>query len=1000
MFVNFSMDSGFENNRRQQLLPANSTGAIVFIDAGVKDYQTLAAGVLADAEAIVLDPSKDGIEQISEVLSQRNNISSVHIVSNGQAGKLYLGNAEVSSNTLDGYSEELQSWANYLTSRAEVLLYGCNVAAGEEGKQFIQDLSDLTGTDIAASSDLTGSATLGGDWDLEVKNGRIKSASAFQPQVLQSYAGLLDVGEGLRGEYFDNNNFTNSRFTRTDPTVNFDWGRGSPASSIGRDTFSIRWTGQVLADYTENYTFFSTPDDTARLWINGQQIINSTRRGQEASGTIRLNAGQRYDVRLEYVENNADARVNLSWASPSQSKQIIPQSKLFSTIPANPGTIALATSTPPPVSEEAGRVTLTVVRTGGSSGSVTVNYSVDDQTALAGSDYVDIIPNGSVTFLDGETSKPIEINLINDDVFEPDETFTIGLLGTNGVGEVGTPRTATVTIVDDDSPSTVSFLQSSYSVTENGGNASITVQRAGNLSRPATVNYGTSNGTAIASSDYTATSGTLSFASGETTKTISIPIINDTLIESSETLNIALSNPGRRTTIGSPNTATLTIVDNDPSFTRQNVVSGLNQPTVVDWTPDGNNMLIAQKDGVVRVFRNGTLQATPFINISNRVNNTRDRGLLGMAIHPNFATNPYVYLLYTYDPPEAANNINPGTTLDDRDGAGNRPSQLLRVTATTDGTGNITAVPGSEVALLGRNSTWQYTSRPDGNSTNDSSISPSGINNSTTIVAPQTLLERDANGNLTNNIRDYLATDSESHSIGAVHFGRDGALYVSNGDGTSYNFADRRTVRVQDLNNLSGKILRIDPITGAGLSDNPFFNGSDGADNNRDKVFDYGVRNPFRFTFDPVTGLPVIGDVGWNSWEEINRGRGVNFGWPYYEGGNGASLQQSTGYANLPEAQAFYASGQSVTAPIYARTHANGAIAIIMGDFYDNNRLIYGDVGEGNIYEATLDQNRNITGTRVFDSGLPNVVDMEKGPDGNMYGVNLGNGTIFRWVPA
>ena len=999
MFVNSSRDSRFENNRRQQLLPANSTSAIVFIDPGVEDYQTLAAGVLAGAEAIVLDPSKDGIEQISEVLFQRNNISSVHIVSHGQAGKLYLGNAEVSSNTLDGYSEQLQSWANYLTPNAEVMLYGCNVAAGEEGKQFIQDLSDLTGTDIAASCNLTGSAARGGDWNLEFKTGRMKLTSAFQPQVLQSYAGILNVGDGLRGEYFANNNFTNSRFTRTDPTVNFNWGKDSPAASIDKDRFSIRWTGQFLADYTENYTFFSTPDDTARLWINGQQIINSTRRGQEASGTIRLNAGQRYDVRLEYVENTADAMVNLSWASPSQSKQIIPQSKLFSTIPQGPGTIGLATSTPPSVSEEAGKATLNVVRTGGSSGTVTVNYSVDDQTAVAGSDYVDI-PNGSVTFLDGETSKTIEINLIDNDVLEPDETFTIGLLGTNGVGQVGTPRTATFTIVDDDSPSAVSFLQSSYSVTENGGNASITLQRAGNLGKPATVNYATSNGTAIASSDYTATSGTVSFASGETTKTISIPIINDAAIESSETLNIALSNPGRWTTIGSQNTATLTIVDNDPSFTRQNVVSGLNQPTVVDWTPDGSNMLIAQKDGVVRVFRNGTLQATPFVNISNRVNDTRDRGLLGMAIHPNFASNPYVYLLYTYDPPEVANNINPGTTLDDRDGAGNRPSQLLRVTATTDGTGNITAVPGSEVVLLGKNSTWQYTSRPDGNSTNDSSIPPSGINNGTTIVAPQTLLERDTNGNLTNNIRDYLATDSESHSIGAVHFGNDGALYISNGDGTSYNFADPRTVRVQDLNNLSGKILRIDPITGAGLSDNPFFNGSDGADNNRDKVFDYGVRNPFRFTIDPVTGLPVIGDVGWNTWEEINRGRGVNFGWPYYEGGNGVSQQQSTGYANLPEAQAFYASGQSVTAPIYARTHADGAIAVIMGDFYDNNRLIYGDVGEGNIYEATFDQNRNLTGNRVFDSGLPNVVDMEKGPDGNMYGVNLGNGTIFRWVPA
>ena len=994
MFVNSS-----SNSYRQRLFSANGTGSIVFIDPAVENYQTLAAGVFAGVEAIALDSSKDGIEQITEVLSRRKNISSVHIVSNGQAGKLYLGNAEVNSNNLDGYSEQLQSWANALTRNADIFVYGCNVGAGEEGQQFIQDLSDLTGADIAASSDLTGSAARGGDWDLEVKTGRIKSAAAFQAQVLQSYQGLLDVGDGLRGEYFDNNNFTNLRFTRTDPNINFNWGKGSPASSIDKDSFSIRWTGQVLADYTENYTFFTTPDDSARLWINGQQIINSTRRGQEASGTIRLNAGQRYDVRLEYVENTSDARVNLSWASPSQSKQIIPQSKLFSTIPQNPGTISLATSTPSPVSEEAGKVTLTVVRTGGSSGTVTVNYSVDDQTALAGSDYVDIV-NGSVTFLNGETSKNIEISLLNDDVFEPDETFTIGLLGTNGVGQVGTPRTATVTIVDDDSPSTVSFLQPTYSVTENGGNASITVQRSGNLAKPATVNFATSNGTAIASSDYTATSGTLSFAAGETTKTISIPIINDTLIESSETLNIALSNPGRWTTIGSPSTATLTIVDNDPSFTRQTVVSGLNQPTVVDWTPDGNNMFIAQKDGVVRVFRNGTLQATPFINISGQVNNVRDRGLLGMAIHPNFATNPYVYLLYTYDPPEAANNINPGTTLDDRDGAGNRPSQLLRVTATTDGTGNITAVPGSEVVLLGKNSTWQYTSRPDGNSTNDSSIPPSGINNGSTIVAPQTLLERDANGNLTNNIRDYLATDSESHTIGAVHFGSDGALYVSNGDGTSYNFADRRTVRVQDLNNLSGKILRIDPITGAGLSDNPFFNGAEGADNNRDKVFDYGLRNPFRFAFDPVTGLPVIGDVGWNSWEEINRGRGVNFGWPYYEGGNGVSLQQTTGYANLPEAQAFYASGQSVTAPIYARSHANGAIAIVMGDFYDNNRLIFGDVGEGNIYEATLDQNRNITGVRVFDSGLPNVVDMEKGPDGNMYAVNLGNGTIFRWVPA
>ena len=204
MFVNSS-----SNSYRQRLFSANGTGSIVFIDPAVENYQTLAAGVFAGVEAIALDSSKDGIEQITEVLSRRKNISSVHIVSNGQAGKLYLGNAEVNSNNLDGYSEQLQSWANALTRNADIFVYGCNVGAGEEGQQFIQDLSDLTGADIAASSDLTGSAARGGDWDLEVKTGRIKSAAAFQAQVLQSYQGLLDVGDGLRGEYFDNNNFTN-----------------------------------------------------------------------------------------------------------------------------------------------------------------------------------------------------------------------------------------------------------------------------------------------------------------------------------------------------------------------------------------------------------------------------------------------------------------------------------------------------------------------------------------------------------------------------------------------------------------------------------------------------------------------------------------------------------------------------------------------------------------------------------------------------------------------
>ncbi|MBD1845315.1 DUF4347 domain-containing protein [Cyanobacteria bacterium FACHB-63] len=985
------------SSHRNRSVASQPSASILFIDRGVEAYSTLVAAASPEVEVILLDPMQDGIQQISNVLADRRNLASLHVVTNGQTGRIQLGSTELNSTTIRHYDDQLKAWAKSFTSNGDILLYGCNVASGK-GQQLIQQISNLTKTDVAASTDLTGSSDRGGDWILEVKTGAIAASIAFQPRALNAYTGVLDTGDGLRGEYFDNNNFTNPKFTRVDPTISFNWGKNSPATGMNKDTFSVRWTGQVQVAHTEEYTFYTTADDGSKLWLNGQLVVDSSnsRRGQEVSGKIRLNAGQRYDVKLEYFENTADASMALQWSSASQTKQGIPQSMLFSTIPQGSGTISLATSTPPNVSEDAGKASVMVVRTGGSTGAVTVTYSVDGRTALPGSDY--ITPSGSLTFQEGETSKTIDITLVNDDVFESDEDFTIGLLGTNGVGQVGAPRTATIKIVDDDSPSTVSFSQPSYSVNENSGTASVIVQRTGNIAKPASVNYATSNGSASAGSDYTATSGTVSFASEETSKTISILITNDISVESSETVNLALSNPGKWTTLGSQSTASLTIVDNDSSgtFRRETVLTGLNQPTTIDWTPDGRNMFIAQQNGVVRVMRDGVLQSTSLIDISQRVNGVRDRGLLGLAIHPNFPATPYVYLLYTYDPPEAASTP---------DSANNRPARLGRFTVTTDAAGNLTAAPSSEVVLLGENSLWAYTSRPDGNSTNDSSIPPSGIKNTTNLAGiPDSALDIDANGNLTKNVRDYLATDSESHTIGAVHFGPDGKLYVSVGDGTSYNFADPRTVRVQDLNNLSGKILRIDPITGDGLSDNPFYSATGGSDNNRDKVFSYGLRNPFRFTFDPVSGQPVLGDVGWNTWEEMNTGRGVNFGWPYYEGGNGTSLRQTTGYGGLPEAQAFYNSGgdQQVTAPIYAQRHADGAIAIIMGDFYDNNRLIFGDVQNGNIYEATLDSNnrRVVSSVRVFDSGLTYVVDMEKGLDGNMYGVNMGNGTIFRWVPG
>jgi predicted cupin superfamily sugar epimerase len=105
------------------------------------------------------------------VLANRSDIASVHIVSHGAEGSLQLGASTINSDNLQAYSNSLQQWASALTADADILLYGCDVASGETGEAFVQQLSQLTGADVAASDDLTGSAALGGDWDLEVKNG-------------------------------------------------------------------------------------------------------------------------------------------------------------------------------------------------------------------------------------------------------------------------------------------------------------------------------------------------------------------------------------------------------------------------------------------------------------------------------------------------------------------------------------------------------------------------------------------------------------------------------------------------------------------------------------------------------------------------------------------------------------------------------------------------------------------------------------------------------------
>ena len=143
------------------------------------------------------------------------------------------------------------------------------------------------------------------------------------------------TGNGLSATYYNDIAFTGATVTRLDPTVDFVWGSGSPAAAIGADTFSARWTGQVEAQFTGTYTFYTVSDDGVRLWVNGQPVINNwtDHAPTENSGTIALTAGQRYDIRMEFYENGGGATAQLLWSSASVPKAVIPSSRLYAAVP-------------------------------------------------------------------------------------------------------------------------------------------------------------------------------------------------------------------------------------------------------------------------------------------------------------------------------------------------------------------------------------------------------------------------------------------------------------------------------------------------------------------------------------------------------------------------------------------------------------------------------------------------------------------------------------------
>ncbi|MGB7307177.1 MAG: DUF4347 domain-containing protein, partial [Burkholderiaceae bacterium] len=285
---------------------------LIVVDAGVQDAELLVEQLQAGAtqgrqfSVLFIESDTDGISQISDYLDNGTGFDAVHILSHGQAGEVTLGNTSLNAASVHQRADELAGWSDALSPDADLLFYGCDLAANLSGVDLINEIAAITGADVAASDDLTGAQSLGGDWELEISTGTIETALALSESIQKDFAGVLatfvvnntgDTGVGSLRDAITNANLTAGadviQFAITDPLVG------------GAHTISIT---SALPNITE--TVFI--DGTSEPDYAGAPVIVLRSGGGSSNGLVITATADNSEVRGLVIRNFSDAGISIN----------------------------------------------------------------------------------------------------------------------------------------------------------------------------------------------------------------------------------------------------------------------------------------------------------------------------------------------------------------------------------------------------------------------------------------------------------------------------------------------------------------------------------------------------------------------------------------------------------------------------------------------------------------------------------------------------------------